>query len=492
MKSNNQIEIFFFIGLVLIVFVGCKHQIDPAFNTTDYPVEVAKIFEHKCATAGCHNSQSYHNAANLDLSSWSSMMKGGVSGAVVIPYQVGLSSLFQFVNTFSDLGLSAFPTMPINQPPLSRNEVQTLKDWIQNGCQSFNGEVPFSQNYSGRGKVYITNQGCDLVSIIDAESGLVIRYVKVGHDNGSTPELPHCVRVSPDGKFWYVCFTNGTYFQKFDATADTLVTEVKIGKGAWNILKISADSRYAYISDYVSDGKLVEVDLNLMTIRKSVYSPGMLEYPHGLAYTKTGDTLYITAQYGNMIYRFIPSLPKIDKISIQKGKLPVTTPQLLDPHEIIMSPDYSKYFITCQASNELRVMDAHTDTLLKVIPMGVYPLEFAISEKLNKIYVVNQEDPNLNFLGFKGSVWVVDMTTLEVVDKIYERFYQPHGIGVDDTRGLLYVSSRNADPNGPAPHHISECVGRNGFYHVIDLNTGKVIRTASELSVDPYSLDVRP
>ena len=471
---------------------GCKQHIDPPFEQSDYPADIDAILTNKCATGGCHNSKSYQNAENLDLTNWTSMMKGGVSGAVVIPYNVGLSSLFQFVNTYDDLGLISVPTMPINQPVLSREEVITIKNWIALGCPSAKGEIPFADGYATRSKVYITNQGCDLVSVVDAESGLVMRYVTVGHDNGPTPELPHCVRVSPDGKYWYVCFTNGSYFQKFDAATDVLVSEINIGAGAWNILKISSDSRYAYVSDYSSDGKLVEIDLVTMTKKSTVYSPGLLEFPHGLAYSKTNDTLYITAQYGNMIYRFIPSLPKLDKISIQKNAPPVTTSQLLDPHEILMSPDYSKYFITCQASNELRVMDATADTLLKVIPMGVFPLEFSYSVKLNRLYVVNQEDPNPKYPGFKGSVYVVDMNTLQVVDKIYERFYQPHGIGVDDNRGLLFVSSRNADPNGPAPHHLSECNGRNGFYHVIDLSTNKVVRSTSELSVDPYSLDVRP
>lgn len=488
MKSN----LFTFLLWILLVHVGCKRHIDPAFVRTNYPQEISEIITTKCATAGCHNSKSYQNAANLDLTDWTSMMRGGVSGAVVIPYNVGLSSLFQFINTYEDLGLSAKPTMPINQAALNREEVLAFKNWINQGCPSAKGEIPFGENYNKRSKAYITNQGCDWVSVVDAASGLVMRYVKVGHDNGPTPELPHCLRVSPDGKYWYVCFTNGSYFQKFDAGADTLVAEINIGVGAWNILKISQDSRFAYVSDYSPDGKLVEVDLQTMTKKATIYSPGLFEFPHGIAYSKTGDTIYITAQYGNMIYRFIPSLPKVDKISLEKGKLPVTTSKLLDPHEIMMSPDYTKYFITCEASNELRVMDAATDTLLKVIPMGVYPLEFSFSIKRNRLYVVNQEDPNPKYPGFKGSVYVVDMSTLQVVDKIYERFYQPHGIAVDAVNGLLYVSSRNADPNGPAPHHISECNGRNGFYHIIDIYSGKLKRTSAELSVDPYSLDVRP
>lgn len=488
MKINSIL--FISLTFVVIILASCKKMIDPAFNKSEYPEEIAQIIVNKCATAGCHNDKSFQNAANLNLTTWDDLLAGGITGAAVVAYSPAQSSLMQFVNTYEDMGLITTPTMPINQPVLSRNEVNTIKKWIENGCPSRDGKIPFAENYANRSKVYITNQGCDIVSIIDAETKLVMRYVKIGHDPNQI-ELPHCVRVSSDGKYWYTCFTNGAYFQKFSTETDSMVAELNIGLGSWNILKISPNNKYAYVSDFVNNGKLIEVDLETMTIKKTLSGSGLFVFPHGLAYTQTADTIYTTAQYGNMVYRIIPSIPKVDKISIQKNALPVTTPQLLDPHEILMSPDYSKYFLTCQASNELRVMDAHADTLLHVIPMGIYPLEFALSKKKNLLFVVNQEDINPVYPSYRGSVYVVDLNTMTVVKKIYEKFFQPHGIGLDDSRGLLFVASRNADPTGPAPHHLSECNGRNSYFHVIDINTWQLVKPSNELSIDAYSLDVR-
>jgi YVTN family beta-propeller protein len=194
-----------------------------------------------------------------------------------------------------------------------------------------------------------------------------------------------------------------------------------------------------------------------------------------------------------MIYRVIPSIPQIDKISIEKGKAPVTTPQLKDPHEIVMSPDFSKYFITCEASNEVVVMDAKTDTILKTIPVGIYPKAMAYSKNRNWLFVTCQEDNSILYptLKVKGTVYVIDMNTLNVVKILDEKFYQPHGIAIDDRANKLFVVSRNAAPNGPAPHHASGCDGRNGFFHTIDLSTWKVIKRNSELSTDPYNMDIR-
>ena len=87
---------------------------------------------------------------------------------------------------------------------------------------------------------------------------------------------------------------------------------------------------------------------------------------------------------------------------------------------------------------------------------------------------------------------MIDLNTYQIVRIIREKFFQPHGVVVDDQHDLLYVASRNSDPNGPAPHHASNCGGRNGFYHVINLNTWQAITRNAEISVDPYSVDVRP
>lgn len=481
---------FLFLLVLMTGVSSCEKMIDPAYRDSGYPEAIDQMIQTKCATAGCHNDKSYQNAAGLNLTTHAGLMRGSVNGAVVIPYAPTQSSLLQFINTFDDLGTKAVPTMPVNGEALSREQVLLFRNWIQAGCPDRNGQIPFASSPESRPKAYIANQGCDLVSVLDAETGLVMRYVQVGGDPNQI-ELPHCLRTSPDGKYWYVCFANGNLVQKFECNGDKLVGQVSIGAGAWNILKISPDSRYAYVSDLSSNGKFAYIDLQSMTLIKTLAGSGLFTFPHGMEISESGDTLYATAQYGNFIYRIIPDIPEVDQIVLAKGQVPVTTPQTLDPHEILTWKEHNVHIITCQASNEIRLLDARKDTLKHIIPMGTYPLEMAMSKKRNLLFVVCQEDVNPVYPGFRGSVYVVDMNTMKVVRKVYEKFFQPHGIAVDDRRDLLYVASRNADPTGPAPHHVSECAGRNGFYHVIDLNTWQRIRPPAEISVDPYSADVR-
>ncbi len=479
--------------ILLIVFMGMSVlacvKYRPGAESSAFPPAVQIIFTNQCATAGCHNTKSAANAGGLDLSSWESLFRGTDNGACVIPFSPSQSSLMQFVNTYADLGLTHTPSMPLNLPALSRNQVLAIRQWIESGCPNARGEIPFASQPAMRPKAYLTNQGCDIVAVIDLATGLVMRYVKVGHENGFI-ELPHNIKVSPDGKYWYVCFANGSYLQQYDATADTLVKEVNITAGAWNVIRLSDDGKRAFVSDLSSNGRLAEVNLQTMSL-KQMWSSGLFSNPHGMAYSLTGDTVFVTAQYGNMVYRIIPSIPQVDQLSLQADTAPVLTAKLLDPHEILRSPDGSKYFITCQSSNELRVLDAAADTVTHIIPLGKYPLEMTLSLKHHCLYITCQEDDNTLYPFFKGSIYVVDINSLSVIHKIYETFYQPHGIAVDEDRDLLYVSSRNVNPSGPAPHHISECGGRNGYFHVIDCNTWLTVIRNAEVSVDPYSMDIR-
>jgi len=103
-----------------------------------------------------------------------------------------------------------------------------------------------------------------------------------------------------------------------------------------------------------------------------------------------------------------------------------------------------------------------------------------------------EEEQTPEFPNFKGAVYVINYNTLELVKRIPGPFYQIHGMAVDDRSGRLFIASRNISTTGPAPHHTSECGGRNGYYSVYDINTLQPYTNKRfESSVDPYSADVR-
>lgn len=473
---------------------SCKHE--PAGGSGAYgnfPPKVGRIFLNRCATAGCHNAASSINAKSLRLDSWDQLFYGSSSGAAVIPYDIQNSSLLMFINTFPDLGPLQGPTMPINQTPLSREEYITIRDWIASGAPDKDGNIPFGSNAATRQKIYLTMQGCDLLAVIDADRKVVMRYIRVGKT--SAIEKPHCVRVSPDGNYAYVSFLSGDYIQKIDTRTDQIVGELNVGaiieNGQWNVLTLSPDGSKFVVSNWTGDGAVLLVNANTMELIRNFYAPTTFTYPHATASNAAFDTFYVTSQYGNVVYKFSSNGGGVKKVTIDGGQA-TSAPGTRDPHEIIMTPDRRKYFVTCEASNEVRVMDPYADTVIKAIPVGIFPQEMAISAVKPYLFVTCMEDNNPTPVNYKGTVYVINYNTLEIVQRIEGRFYQPHGITVDDPNGTFYIASRNANVSGPAPHHPSACEGRNGWYSIYDLNTLQPLNTRRyEVSVDPYSTDTR-
>ncbi|MBK7816895.1 MAG: hypothetical protein IPJ60_04595 [Sphingobacteriaceae bacterium] len=115
-------------------------------NYGNYPNQVGKIISLKCATSGCHNDKSYKAASSLNLTTWADLFKGTNSGSAVIPFRSDFSSLCYFINTYPELGLTNSPTMPLNKPVLTKEEVTTIRDWIDAGAPDINGEIKWADN----------------------------------------------------------------------------------------------------------------------------------------------------------------------------------------------------------------------------------------------------------------------------------------------------------------------------------------------------------
>jgi len=469
--------------LFLLSWASCKKA------ETDYkcyPDEVEEIIVNTCAVSGCHNESSYEAAGGLNLSSWETLFGGGNNSAAVIPYRADQSPLMFFINTDSTAGPVLKPTMPFERTPLSDEQVATIRNWIEQGAPNCEGFVKFSDN-PDRKKIYVPNQGCDLVAVLDFESRLVMRYIDVG----AAPQIesPHSLRLSPDGRYWFVCFTSGAVFQKFKTEDDSFAGEAAIGQGAWNTFAITSDSRHAFVVDFTADGAIAYVDLATMTMLNRY--EGLLASPHGCA-LKDDNTLYVTAQFGNFIYKLDITNrddPAVEMIPLQPGVAPSTVSKH-DAHEIAFSPDKSEYLVTCQKTNEVRFFDAATDSLIAVVATGEFPQEIAYSASTDYVFISCPED-DATFPGVIGSVAVIDYRTHTLVKSVNVGF-QPHGIAVDDASGLVLVANRNVNPNGPAPHHTSACGGRNGYLTIINMNTLELIPGyRAELSVDPYFVAVR-
>jgi YVTN family beta-propeller protein len=438
----------------------------------------------KCAISGCHNAASYENAGGLLLDSWEHLFDGGRNGAVVVPYSIDYSPLLYFINTDSLLGPVAVPTMPLDHPPLSKEEYVRVRDWIANGAPDADGNIPFADKADTRQKVYTVFQKCDIIGVIDVEKGVVMRYIPVGKQ--AYPESQTYLRASGDGRYVYVCFWYNDEVLKIDTRTDKVVASFPVSNLFWTNMAIANDGTKLAITN----GDSYELGIiNTATGSMQPFANTGMVNPLGITANSSFDTFYITSRYGNTLYKSTNG--NLQKISID-GK-PLTTSSALtpDPYEVIISPDQSKYFVSCEKSSEIRVFDRTSDNLVKVIPVGKQPRTLSVAKSKPYLFVPCMEDDN-GTAGFKGSVYIIDYNTLNVVTKIEGRIYQPHTVSVDERNGQFYVFSRNQNYDGPAPHHQGPCSGRNGYFTVYDLNTLSPASTKRhELLVDPYISDMR-
>lgn len=476
-----------FIAAGLALLHACKHEPQPIVKPPNggYPDEVARIFLGKCATAGCHNATSYSAAGGLLLDSWEHLFDGGNTGAVVVPYNIDYSSLLYFINPDSSLGITAEPRMPVNGDPLSKEEYITIRDWIASGAPDKDGNIPFATNPDTRQKVYAIHQGCDMVAVIDVEKDVVMRYIPIGIQ--PYPESPTHLRMLPDGRYAFAAMWYDHQAYKIDTYTDKVVGAVNMGEMFWSVLQVSADGQKALLSN----GDRFNLSLvNTATLQVQHLATNYeMVNPHGIAANAAFDTFYVTAMEGNTVYRYTNN--NIKKISIDNKPLTTKSGATPDPYDIMMAPDYSKYFISCAKSNELRIMDTKTDALIKAINIGTQPQFMAMSRKQPYLFVSCMEDPRAE-PGTRGSVYVINYNTLEVVKKMEGKMYQPHSIAVDDRNNKVYVFSRNQNYDGPAPHHEGPCSGRNGFYSIFNLNTLEPVTNKKyEILVDPFVADIR-
>lgn len=478
--------------LTLALGLSACRKIETVTDYGGFPEEIGEILVTNCATSGCHDQSSFVAEGRLSLETWDQMFQGSRAGAAVVPYWVEQSYLLNFINTDTALGLVQLPTMPLNLPPLSKEDYLKVRDWVAAGAPSATGQIMWSDR-PGRGKFYVVNQGCDQVSVFDRDTRLVMRYVDVGAYPGVV-ENPHNVKVSPDGRYWYLVFlTQNPYIEKYNANTDQLAGRVEIGAGSWNTIDITADGKYG-ISPDLTTGRIVVINLETMTLHTEANVGGA---PHGVRISRNGDAIYFTQQEGSEMNKLSYSgdfnftgLETIDLVQHIPRSQPM---RALGPHEMLYTPDGSRYLVTCQYQDEVRIFQSSNDSLLAVIHTGTFPSEIDFWEGQHYAFVTCMEDTTM-FPGDKirrSSVAVIDYQTMQLVTSVYAG-YQSHGVAVDAEKGLVYITNRNVNANGPAPHHSSSCGGRNGNVTAIQLSSLTLLPGFKhEVSVDPYSVGLR-
>jgi DNA-binding beta-propeller fold protein YncE len=216
------------------------------------------------------------------------------------------------------------------------------------------------------------------------------------------------------------------------------------------------------------------------------------------------SALYVSLEDDNKIFRFSFYGDPDFTFLVNDPPDVVLLPLGDKPHDIIFTPDESKYFVACAGTNMVRIFQSSNDSLIASVPVGRQPRELAVSHTFPYVFVTCELDTVNNNIAQNelGSVMVINYNTNAPVPTVIADdliYFQPHGIAVDDANGKVYVGSRNIS-GGPPPHHTTDC-GTPGWVTILDMTTLKVLSFDSpiigtyyykyEVLADPYSVMVR-
>lgn len=114
---------------MIVFFAARVTPTEAADKKITYDDNVAAIFRQRCSA--CHNANS--KKADLDVTSYSSLMHGGSSGAVIEPGDADSSYLFLLVTHKSE------PYMPQKADKLPDAEIDLIRKWIAGGALENSG-----------------------------------------------------------------------------------------------------------------------------------------------------------------------------------------------------------------------------------------------------------------------------------------------------------------------------------------------------------------
>lgn len=447
-----------------------------AITSISFSEHIQPIFNSGCTGSGCHINTSSekkifykmneHIEEPFSLRSWEQMFKGGPHGAVLIPFKASKSHLVFHVNTDTLLAPVSTPHMPLPGFDLPQSQVQILIRWIDEGATNDIGAVAFS-TYP-KGKVLATNQSEDLVSIIDINTNLVARYIQAGVPNVFTqpPEAPHNLTVDKTNGVYYVNLVQGGKVWKFRLSDNQNLGEVS-GFLSPTQVALSVTGDTGFVAQFSSGTRAIRLfNTRTMTLGGEISSP-LLNKPHGIELTPDKKELWVTGNFSDNI--MIVNMQDFSTTMlplVPNDSLPPGTGNRLEPYQTVMTSDNNYVYVTCRKSNEVRVVDRDSMSVIAIVPVGEMPLIPAITPDNQYVYVPNRNSNDISVLRTS------DHTVVTTIPNVGP---QPHGIAITDDGKFAYVTCENVSSTVP-PHHPTTGSKTPGVISVIDLTSNTVIK----------------
>jgi len=491
-------EILSLIYMVLIIVVSillfsCSDNIteqppavDKTFNGFE-SFKIAEIFANNCISSACHGgAEPVHN---LSFETWSKMVKGSFGrplsessggghklssllhndgvygGEAVIPFNAERSLLYRLIA--GNIEDSSFQ-MPHKKEKLSEHDINTIREWINNGAKSYANEIPCSSAED----IFVCNQAGDEITVIDAENMIVKRTIDVNFNPVGVDHPDHVVRK--DG-YIYVSLVSAGKVLKIDLKTYQIVGTVD-GLQSPGMLVFNSDSKKLFVSKSpLAAGSLTgvyEINPETMTLISEIILP-TAGVPHGIAITPD-DKLLIADLMNDRIYIYNTKLNDYDSdpIEMSPGQLNIHAPM-----HAYTSPDGKYLYVSCRNSNNVIVYDVNTRMETALINVGHHPMQMAITPDGNLIYVTIFHENKIKVLRKEGTNWNIEN------EISHPAFSMPWGIDLTKDGKYIVVTSSN-ELNTYKPRYKPKGKERISNVVFIETATNEVVKV---LDVEGYA-----
>lgn len=263
-----------------------------------------------------------------------------------------------------------------------------------------------------RSTVYATtNDGANLVSVIDEKTNTVTGTISVGDGADG-------IAVDPLISTVYV--TNGldNTVSVIDETTNTVTSTIDVGDHPFGVAVDPKTSTVYVVNDYSSDVSVIDETTNTV-----INTIGVGPYPYAPAVDPLTGTVFVPNTQGNSVSVIDEKTSAVSTIGV--GNF---------PFGVAVDPLRGTAYVTNANDNTVSVIDEKTATVTSTIGTGAFPYGVAVDPTTSTVYVTNHSD---------NTVSVIDETT-DTVTSTLGVGSSPVGVAVDTTSGAAYVAD-NAD-----------------------------------------------
>jgi PQQ-dependent catabolism-associated beta-propeller protein len=294
------------------------------------------------------------------------------------------------------------------------------------------------------GRIFVTNERSDSISVIDSKTNQIETTVEVG-------KRPRGIGFSPDHSELYVAVSDENaiavvdpktlqVLRKFEAGSDPETFAVHPNG---NIYISNEDDAKATVINPKTGEHLAEIKVGLE--------------PEGVAVSPDGSKVIILSESTNMLHVIsIPDHKITDNILVgarprsvtfsQNGELAYTAAEIsgevfkidivnakiiqkgtfenknAKPKDVLLSKDEKTLYIAGGRANKVMVMDTESLSLIKGIPVGKRVWGLVLSRDGSRLYTTD---------GVSGTVSVIDTDKNKVIETIKVGEF-PWGVVIDD------------------------------------------------------------